>query len=616
LAFVLARGAAASGFLSSGPGARAAAMGGAFTGLADDSSAMFYNPAGLAGQRGTLMFEHVPINESGSGFAFNDGRLDFLSLIFPSRYGTFGFGLHQFAIGGIETRATLADAATIVKVSQTAYFFPYAMDYKGWSLGVTGKAVNYSLAGYGATGLGADIGAKRLISLGDTRLGRDTQLSFGAAVRNAIAPTFTLYQDPTALERTTAFGVALSAYVREHYEAAADHVSHDRLSLSIDATKGNQDSGFGLAFGVDYAYLDRYAVRLGFNGDGNLTFGLGLGGRSSKFRVDYASVLAPLAPQHRFTVSWLFTDPATSVESDVHLSAYRRAILDQERLRDRFLHDGRSAVAEGDYDDALTAFQKAQALDPHASPIGALVQSAQEGSRLAGVKDLLDASRRERAAGHDELAAKDALLALEFDPDSRDAAEFAVQLRNGMIAQHGPAAYDYVRAQLVDILTRDFGAALAARNPYAMRVALARVKALAPDNTAAWQPLADKLAGTSTDWLLENLREADRAHTAGDPIAMSRAVRRVRRLDPNHKQLGLLAGRLRPLSRKTGSSFYDTNYLRQLYYAAASEYVVGDYESSVQNLNVLLRANATHEDGNALIDRMRAEGHLSEENEP
>ena len=37
----------AAGFLSTGPGARAAAMGGAFTGLADDSSAIFYNPAGL-----------------------------------------------------------------------------------------------------------------------------------------------------------------------------------------------------------------------------------------------------------------------------------------------------------------------------------------------------------------------------------------------------------------------------------------------------------------------------------------------------------------------------------------------------------------------------------------
>ena len=66
--FLLLRGpASASGFLSAGPGARAAAMGGAVTGLADDQSAIFYNPAGLAGQRGTLMFEHIPINESGAG---------------------------------------------------------------------------------------------------------------------------------------------------------------------------------------------------------------------------------------------------------------------------------------------------------------------------------------------------------------------------------------------------------------------------------------------------------------------------------------------------------------------------------------------------------------------
>jgi len=34
------------------------------------------------------------------------------------------------------------------------------------------------------------------------------------------------------------------------------------------------------------------------------------------------------------------------------------------------------------------------------------------------------------------------------------------------------------------------------------------------------------------------------------------------------------------------------------------------------NLAVLMRANATHEDGNALIDRMRDENCINEEQEP
>lgn len=608
--------ATASGFLSSGPGARAAAMGGAFTAVADDATAIYYNPAGLAHQRGEVMLEHAPIAESGAGFTFNDGRLDFLGLVYPSRFGSFGFGFQQFAIGGIETRATVADQATIVKVSQNAFFVPYAFQYKGWSLGITGKAVHSSLAGYSGTGFGADLGIKNDHQFGDTLLGRDTQLTFGAAMRNAASPTLKLYQDPVALERTTSIGLALSAFVREHYEASADRVSHDRLSLACDARFGNQDSGFGLAFGLDYSYLDRYGVRVGFNADRNITIGIGAGGPASTFRVDYASVLTGLAPQHRLTVAWQFTDPPTQVQSDVHLSEYRRAVLDRQRLLERYLHEGRAAVAEGHYEVALAAFQKAQALDPHDTEIQGLVQSSQEGSRLAGVKELLDSARREQAATHDELAVKAALKAVLADPVNREAADYAVALRNQMISAKTALTFDVVRAGMVDELTRQFGAALAAHNAYGMQQALTRIKAIDPDDAIAWQPLADKLAGSLIDWQRQYLRDAQAALASKDAIALSRAVRRVRRVAPREAVLPTLAKQLRKLSSQQSSSFYQSNYLAQLYYSAASEYALGAYQSAVSNIVALLRANATHIDGNALIDRMRDEGRISEDEEP
>ena len=608
--------ASAAGFLSTGPGARAAAMGGAFTGLADDSSAMFYNPAGLPGQRGALMLEHVPINESGTGFAFNDGRLDFFGVDYPSRFGTFGFGFYQFAIGGIEGRTNLSDAPTKLNASQTAYFVPYAFRYHDWAFGFTGKAINYSLAGYGATGYGADVGAKTSLFRGDTVLGRDTNVAIGAAVRNILAPTFTLFEDPTALERTTSIGLAVTSFVREHYEASDDHVSDDRFSATMDATLGNQDSGFTLALGVEYAYQNTYALRAGLNSDRDITIGVGAGGPASTFRVDYAAVLSPLAPQHRFTISWMFTDPPTPIESDVHLPAYRRAVLDQERSRERLIREGNAAAAEGHYDAALADFQKAQVLDPHNGTISGLVQSGQEGNRLAGVKELLDGARREHGVKNDDFAAKDVLQAIIIDPENREAADYLVQLRNSMIAAGSPAAFDLARAQKIDSLTHDYDSAAGGRNIYGLRRATARVKAIAPDDTAAWQLLADKLASTTSEWLAEYLNQANAAFKAHDAIAMARAVRRIRRLDPRFKELSALASKVQKLSRKAGSSFYDTNYLRQLYYTAAFDYVLGNYQSAAENLAVLIRANATHEDGNALIDRMRDEGCLTEEQEP
>ncbi len=616
LAIALAAQASASGFLSTGPGARPAAMGGAFTGLADDASATFYNPAGLAEQRGALMLEHVPINESGTGLAFNDGRLDFLGLTYPSRIGSFGFGYYQFAIDGIEGRTNLSDVARTLSATQTAYFVPYAFKYGNSAFGATGKAVTYSLAGYGAAGFGADVGVKMSLFRDDTFLGRETAVTAGAAVRNVLAPTLTLYEDPTALERATAIGVAITSFMREHYDAATDLVSHDRFTMTTDATLGNRDSGFSLAGGLEYAYQNYYALRGGYNSDGNVTIGVGAGGPESMFRLDYAAILAPLAPQHRFAVSWLFTSPSISIEGDVHLSAYRRAVLDQQRLRDRFIREGNTAAAEGHYDTALADFLKAQTLDTHDATVSGLVQSAQEGSRLAGVKELLDSARREHGVKNDELASKAVLRATVFDPDNREAADYCVQLRNQLIASGSPAPFDKARSDMVDSLTRDFDAAAAARNVYGMRLAAARVKAMDPDNDAAWQFLDEKLAGASASWRAEYVAQAGIALAARDAVALARAVRRIRRVDPKFKDLASLTRMVRKLSRKIGSSFYDTHYLRQLYYSAASDYVLGNYVSSAENLAVLIHSNAAHEDGNALIDRMRNEGCLTEEQEP
>ncbi len=62
LLFLIATGASAAGFSLSGVGSKAIGMGGAFRGLADDYSAAYWNPAGLATQKGfELSFTGVGI---------------------------------------------------------------------------------------------------------------------------------------------------------------------------------------------------------------------------------------------------------------------------------------------------------------------------------------------------------------------------------------------------------------------------------------------------------------------------------------------------------------------------------------------------------------------------
>ncbi len=591
-------------------------MGGAFTALADDDSAIYYNPAGLAGQRGALMLEHIPVAESGTGMTFNDGRLDFAGIQFPTRLGSFGFGLIQFAIGGIEGRQTLADQATTINATQTALFLPYGFNVGRYSFGLTGKMVNYSLGQYSGSGYGLDLGAKAPLFRGDTILGRDTTITGGLAIRNAIPPTLTLYQDPTSLERTLAAGVAVSALTRETYLREEDRITHDRCTLSVDMVRGNMDTQLSPALGLEYSYLGSYALRAGYNVTKDITIGLGLGGPASTFRVDYAVDLTALAPQHRFTLTWLFTAAPASVVSDVHFGAYRRALYDKERLMERFEREGREAAEQGNYADAYNSFDKAAVLDPQDREIEDLLNSSRDGYHLSGVKTKLDAARREHDAHNDALAANNALDAVFFDPASREAADYLAQLRNAVIASSGPATFDDVRRALVDEHVKRFDDAFADRNIVIMRKELERVKAVDADNAASWQPLLDKLAESAKLWLADYLKQAAQAMAGRDAVSMARAIRRIRRIDAGHPQLAELAKELRGLSRRFGSSFYNTNFLRQIYYTAAADYTLGNDQDAAQHLSALMHADATDGAGNALIDRIRGEGRIKEADEP
>ncbi len=611
---LLAGPALGSGFLATGPGARAAAMGGAFTGLADDPSAVFYNPAGLPGQRGALMFEQVPVNESGTGLSFNDGRLDFVALQFPSAFGTFGVAMDQFAVGGIEQREALSDAPVTISASQTAYFAPYAVSIGRLSLGATAKAVRYSLGSYAATGYGADLGAKATVFEADTALGRDTKATLGAAIRNALSPTLRLYQDATPLERVTAFGAAVTASVRESYDAAADRVAYDRLSVSLDASRGNLDTPLGVALGLEYAYLGRYAVRAGYSANGDLTFGVGAS--NDAFSLDYGADLAALAPQHRVSISWRFTATKAPVEGPVHLSAYRRALLDQQRLKERFLREGHAVAEEGDYAAAYAAFSKACVLDPADPTVPGLLAAAEEGKRRAGVKATLDGAARAWTSGDARSATELALKAVEADPANRQAADYSVQLRNAMISTGAVEGFDGPRSSAVNAQQAAFDSAEADRSVARMKRAFELARALSPDAEAAWKPLRDKLDADMRAWAIVYSTEAAQAAERRDAVGMARAVRRLARLNAADPAVASLRARLQRLSRRNSRSFYDADYLRQLYAVAAAYYALGDYSSASGTLSMLLRENAAYPDAEALIDRMRDEGVLSDAQEP
>lgn len=83
-------------FLKMDPGARSSGMGGAFSAIADDPTAVFFNPAGLTQiDRPSIVFSRVNW--------IMDTYLSMMSSILPAgNYGSFGFALLSFNSGEID----------------------------------------------------------------------------------------------------------------------------------------------------------------------------------------------------------------------------------------------------------------------------------------------------------------------------------------------------------------------------------------------------------------------------------------------------------------------------------------------------------------------------------
>ncbi len=182
-------------FLKINVGARAVSMGGAFTGLADDESALYYNPAGITSfEENRFIFGYHDY--------FADMQSGFVGLVKNLGYTrTIGASISYLNYGDfIETDQFGTTTGTFSGGSLVAAF-TFAMKHGYYlSFGGTGKIVYEKVQDFSATGVALDLGAKYTADR--------NRYSIGFMVQNLGAQLSSLGEDTDKLPLTFRTGFA------------------------------------------------------------------------------------------------------------------------------------------------------------------------------------------------------------------------------------------------------------------------------------------------------------------------------------------------------------------------------------------------------------------------
>ncbi len=283
-------------FLSTGGGARALGMGGAYVAVANDASAVYWNPAALSLVRQPqILFLH---SSRFSGII----KYNFLAFAMPwGRDGGIGAGLIRLSVDNIPRTALInpslelgeiyvdEDGKTRINKPYVAYqfsdaeygFFLAFGKQRGERLRFGGavKVVYKSFDKNSAWGLGFDFSARyrvhdRLIVGANFQDLTSTMLVWNTGKKELIVPTMKLgVQLPVDLPGLHArLAPALDADVKFERLGDAAQVNIGRVSLDFHA-------------GMELLYRNRVALRLG-NDVGAFTAGAGF--RLPRLSVDYA----------------------------------------------------------------------------------------------------------------------------------------------------------------------------------------------------------------------------------------------------------------------------------------------------------------------------------------
>jgi long-subunit fatty acid transport protein len=283
-------GTAGAQFLELGVSARAVGMGEAFVAIADDATAVYYNPAGLTQLYDReVVFTHVEYPA--------EITYDFAGLAYPlyDFGGTLGLGFYMLDAGDIDETTYEYPEGTgrTFGAQEYALGLSYGRNLTDrFSIGVTLKFIDERYESERASGWAADVGTSYNTGF------RNFKISM---VITNFGPDMAFLSESYPLPINFKFGGAINVLDGERHMAT---FALEGWHPSDNLEKYNA--------GLEYSYAGRYFLRVGQKFNYDIT-GFSAGGgvhlpiSGLDFRADYAyRDMGMLEDAHRFTVGLMF----------------------------------------------------------------------------------------------------------------------------------------------------------------------------------------------------------------------------------------------------------------------------------------------------------------------
>jgi tetratricopeptide (TPR) repeat protein len=524
---------------SIGAGSRAIGLGRAFVSLADDASAVYWNPAALRNvQQTQLMFMYMPVFGD-----FTGADYVYFGAVYPTlSAGAFGLGFQRIGTT-FDAYDEFSSALGEQNYSESQALISYAFErHSKWVMGTlaTGasfKIVSQNVDPFSSTAPGVDLGFRWIPDA-------MPELSVGLNFQDISGAEQKLNVDTDVTYRTIMAGAG--------YTYTFDNGSLLRVLLQLDLPE-KADSRFHL--GAEYEFTRYIALRAGYD-EGNISFGLG---------VDVTAV-ADLG----FDYAYLTRDEAGS-SHPVSFTVGVGKTLDEKR-RD---------IAEA-----------------QAAELEALIQQQFE-SRVAESRTR---AKQYEAEGDFAGALDEWKIVLEFIPGDAEATEGEARARERVLAAQAAATQNAANRAIIQTRFEQ-GLEFYEANNLVRAMSEWRTILAIDSTHAGASDYRDRTQAKIDEAVAAHVLHAGELETAGRYTEAIGEWNNVQQYDPGSPEAAEAIQRLRDRIETQSQNYESaqrTLRIVNLYDQALNLYNQGEYGRSLENLDQLLRLQPDHEEARRL----------------